>query len=397
MVAKNASGLNSPVNESQGGTNADNFTDARINMNLNPSLNSQTMAYQAVVADRGTLIHYTGAGGVTLSFEAAATLGDGWSVFVRNDSAGDITLDPDGAELINGAATLVLEATRAIQVFCDGTGFYTQGQSDAVDGANQQLSNLGATAVNTDLLPDAPFTRDLGSSALPWAELHIEDLFGGIVAGDPIRLKAWNTTSLAYQNLIIVGTGGVLGDTITLCQTGRTNGARTLITGYDTNTTFDVNFIDIKAGNPPTCAFGSTVTGVTQAPLSGNTTLATCKYADDAAGVVNTELKRLVSIVQVDVAANSNTTFTQDLDASQYFKITFTSNCTLAFTIPSGEVRSATLQLIDAGTYTVTWPGAIQWAGGTEPTFTASGTDIVVIWQNGDDVLFGSLVGLDFS
>ena len=56
-----------------------------------------------------------------------------------------------------------------------------------------------------------------------------------------------------------------------------------------------------------------------------------------------------------------------------------------------------TLQLIDAGAYTVTWPGGILWAGGTEPTFTSSGTDIVTVWQNGDDVVYGAVVGQDFS
>lgn len=40
-------------------------------------------------------------------------------------------------------------------------------------GANQQLSNLSAVAVNSDLLPQASDTINLGNSSFPWADLQV--------------------------------------------------------------------------------------------------------------------------------------------------------------------------------------------------------------------------------
>ena len=55
------------------------------------------------------------------------------------------------------------------------------------------------------------------------------------------------------------------------------------------------------------------------------------------------------------------------------------------------------VDLINEGAYTVTWPAGLQWAGGTQPTFTTAGTDVVVIWHNGDNVIRGALIGSDYS
>ena len=159
-MSKNLGGIDSPVNESQGGTGASTFNAARSNLGLNATINSQTGGYTALTSDRGRLIHYTGAGGVTLAFDPAATLLNGWSCIVRNDAISSITLNPNGGELINGTATLTLEAAQAITVICDGTAFYTQGLAAVPTGtgANTALSNLAAVAINTSLVSDTDVT-----------------------------------------------------------------------------------------------------------------------------------------------------------------------------------------------------------------------------------------------
>lgn len=103
-----------------------------------------------------------------------------------------------------------------------------------------------------------------------------------------------------------------------------------------------------------------------------------------------------INETQTDTAANSSSTFTLVEATSNYHKVTFTSNCTLAFTFTSGAVQAMILQLVNAGAYTVTFP-TMQWAGGTEPTFTSSGTDIISVWHNGDNTVYGAVVGQDFS
>ena len=84
-------------------------------------------AYTITTTDRSKLIRATGAGGFTLSFEAAATLGDGWFCFVRNNATGTVALDPNGAETIDGSTTRTLDPGQAVMVFCNGSLFVTFG------------------------------------------------------------------------------------------------------------------------------------------------------------------------------------------------------------------------------------------------------------------------------
>lgn len=74
-------------------------------------------------ADRAALIDIT-SGTFSQTFDAAATLGNGWYCWVRNSGTGTITLDPNGAELIEGAATLVLAPGFAALVSSTGTALY---------------------------------------------------------------------------------------------------------------------------------------------------------------------------------------------------------------------------------------------------------------------------------
>ena len=62
--------------------------------------------YTAVLNDNTSLLFFTAA--ATLSLTAVATLGNGWSVMIYA-GGGDVTVDPNGAEEVNGAATKVVK------------------------------------------------------------------------------------------------------------------------------------------------------------------------------------------------------------------------------------------------------------------------------------------------
>lgn len=73
-----------------------------------------------------------------------------------------------------------------------------------------------------------------------------------------------------------------------------------------------------------------------------------------------------------------------DLDDGSYHTVTATGDFIVTFSSwPSGGlVSSITIKLINAGAYTITWPGTVNWPGGVEPAWTAAGTDFVLFWTD---------------
>ena len=71
--------------------------------------------------DRGSIIDIT-SGTFSQTFTAAATLGSGWYCYIRNGGTGLITLDPNAAELINGASTLIAKPGQTLLTQSDGVG-----------------------------------------------------------------------------------------------------------------------------------------------------------------------------------------------------------------------------------------------------------------------------------
>jgi hypothetical protein len=82
--------------------------------------------YTAGVPDRANMLIWTGGLG-TLTLPTATSAGNNWFVSVRNSGAGNLVIDPPGAETINGAATLTLVPGDSASVMTDGTNWYTLG------------------------------------------------------------------------------------------------------------------------------------------------------------------------------------------------------------------------------------------------------------------------------
>lgn len=103
--------------------------------------------------DRGKLIDIT-SGTFAQTFAPAAALGSGWFCYIRNSGTGDITIDPSGAETIDGSTTLQLGPGARILVQCDGAALYTaQSQRAATGSSLTLLATLTPTAVaNIDAL-----------------------------------------------------------------------------------------------------------------------------------------------------------------------------------------------------------------------------------------------------
>jgi hypothetical protein len=75
-----------------------------------------------------------------------------------------------------------------------------------------------------------------------------------------------------------------------------------------------------------------------------------------------------------------------------------TSANTFTFTNPpaSGKCGSFTLILTNGGSQTVNWPGAVDWAGGSAPTLTTAGIDVLTFTTvDGGTIWYGFLAGAD--
>jgi|GEM_PF-7084853 len=99
--------------------------DGRAVVGSTDGYRALAIAGTVVSTDNRGVIDFTTAG-VTLSFTAAATLGAGFRVTVYNSAAsGDITLDPNSTEQLDGQATRLLRPGDKVTLVCTGTAWKT--------------------------------------------------------------------------------------------------------------------------------------------------------------------------------------------------------------------------------------------------------------------------------
>lgn len=98
-----------------------------------------------------------------------------------------------------------------------------------------------------------------------------------------------------------------------------------------------------------------------------------------------------------DVLANADITYTFNFDDGAHQKVTFSSDCTVAFEFPDSLATSFILEMVNAEANTITWPVGMEWPSGTVPTFTTSGIDLLVVYQAPDGTVYGNLVNTDVS
>ena len=104
--------------ESQSDTNA--FTDSektKVGNLVLPSVSNQSSGYVIQSGDMGTTIRYTGANDVTFSLpNITGTVEVGDEIAILNDGTGDITIDGNSSDTINGETTFVLESGNALRL-----------------------------------------------------------------------------------------------------------------------------------------------------------------------------------------------------------------------------------------------------------------------------------------
>ncbi|MFL5011129.1 hypothetical protein [Rhizobium sp.] len=195
--------------------------------------------YTALASDDSAIHRFTAAATLTLS--AAATLGANWHYAVIADG-GDVTIDPNGLETIDGAATLVLKDGYSVEIICSGAVFFTnklfariqnKADSSAVGDfvVGLTLSNNGGSP-NTHIDFAAGSART-GSSFVSSAASLTKRVTGTFAAGTgagglDVGAVAANATYFAYALRkdadlsfdIVLSTSATIGGVTTTLLTG---------------------------------------------------------------------------------------------------------------------------------------------------------------------------------
>jgi len=102
--------------------------------------------------------------------------------------------------------------------------------------------------------------------------------------------------------------------------------------------------------------------------------------------------------IEGSAVGNTGATRTLDLNDANFFSATLDQDCTFTFSDPpaSGDFGAFVLELTNGGAFTITWPAAVDWPGGTAPTLTASGVDqLVFTTRDAGTTWLGFAAGLD--
>lgn len=102
-----------------------------------------------LTTDRASMLVWNGTGAGTVNLMAAATAGNNYFISFHNDGGGDLTLDANGAETIDGDTTLVLRPGGSVSLTTDSLEWYTLGLGQqavfAFDYTSIDLTGAGAT------------------------------------------------------------------------------------------------------------------------------------------------------------------------------------------------------------------------------------------------------------
>ena len=102
-----------------------------------------------LTTDRASMFVWTGSGAATVNLPTAASAGNNYYFSVRNAGGGDVTVDPSGAETVDGAATLTLHPGDSTSIATDGISWYSLGLGQqaifAFDYTSISLASAAAT------------------------------------------------------------------------------------------------------------------------------------------------------------------------------------------------------------------------------------------------------------
>jgi hypothetical protein len=256
-----------------------------------------------------------------------------------------------------------------------------------VDSGNSRVGiNQTTPTVALDVTGSARITGDLTVSGttvtVDAASILAKDriVFEGATA-DAYETTLLVTDPTADRTLTLPDSTGTVALTSTVLPLagGAMTGAIT------TNSTFDG--VDIAVRDA--ILTSTTTTAGAALPKAGGTLSGTVDAADQ---ILQRPVMKDYAETKVAMAAHA-----VDLSLGTVQTYTLSGAQTLTFTNPpaTGSAGSFTLIVTNGASATLTWPTSVDWAGGTAPTLTASGVDILTfLTVDGGVIWYGFAAGL---
>lgn len=133
------------------------------------TINSQTGDYTIVAADSGGIIRASGTW--TLHLLAAAAAGNGYLTDLINSGSGTITVDPAGAETIDGLSTIAVPAGFSTSIFSTGNEWETMGRTGLIPVRSTTLTvatpSVDFVLPSPDLIYQLRITNAASSAGSP--------------------------------------------------------------------------------------------------------------------------------------------------------------------------------------------------------------------------------------
>ncbi|UTS52182.1 tail fiber protein [Synechococcus phage BUCT-ZZ01] len=263
---------------------------------------------------------------------------------------GDVT---GSGTLVNGALSIATTiAAGSVALGADTTGNYAA--SVAVSGNGLTITGAAGEGTAFTVNSNAVSTNTANT-------LVFRDASGNFSAGTITASLSGNATSATNQS------GGTVSAT-TIAASGNTTLAGDLaVNGGDLTTTATTfNLVNATA---TTVNFASAATTLN---IGGANT--TCNMT----GIFKYEATDALVTTITSAAPTMN------LSVSDAFQLTATATTALAFSNPpaTGRAKIVSLEITNGGNFAVTWPTNTRWAGGTAPTLTTSGVDLVVFYTD---------------
>lgn len=296
---------------SVGGTGATSVSTAQTALSVDNKVvyAAKSGNYTALGTDNNAVHRYTAT--ATVSLTAAATLGTNWHYTVIADGA-DVTIDPNGAETIDGLSTLIVPNGSSAYIICNGTAFFTAkslispqpyatiasaGTTDLSTVGSQNVTVTGTTTITAfGTAPAGTFRRLVFSGILTLthnATSLILPQGGNVVtaAGDSLEAVSLGSGNWRVTSYTRVGVSGLISGTAVSASgtavdfTGIPSWVKRITVSLESLSTNGTTGVSLQLGDSGgietagyVCATGNGNNSTTEFPLTGGGGAAAAVY-----------------------------------------------------------------------------------------------------------------------